>query len=1063
MTSELRFQLLGPVQASYGDRLLNLGGAKAKAVLAALLCHPNTPVSTDRLIRLVWGKGNEVARDSLYHYIAGLKTALAPVADHVRLEGLRPSYRLTVDEPEQIVDWHHFTALLDQARATRQAGEPSAAMALLNSALSLWQGAALADLGDALAELRATITARRIVAVEDLAEMELDHGDLGHVPGLLEELCRQQPGRERAAAVLICALSQLGRREEAVEVYRRTREHILHTLGLDPQGPLERAYQKILHDPVAPGAQQALRAGMPRLAGHFVGRHTELDQLTTVLTGESDQPQVVVICAVDGMAGIGKTELAKHAAYQHADHFPDGILFLDLLGFTPDADPLEPAVALDRLLRRLGVPGTQIPADLEDRAIAYRSKLADKRMLVVLDNARTSTQVLPLLPAAPGCRVIITSRKRLTAIDDAHPLHLDILRPADAHALFVRITGLAPSPVESTPISGILTTCGRLPLAIRIIAARYRNHAWASLAELTKHLADQHARLATLDDGERSITAAFTVSYHTLPADQRRMFRLLGLIPGPESDTDAYDAAALAGTSLSEAERLLTYLADASLLTRPAAGRYAFHDLLRAYAAHTAHEEPEADQRAALTRLFDHYTHTAAVAAELAYPQDRGYLPRISAPSTPRRDFADQAEAVAWLEAERLNLLAAADHAASHGWPLHSSQLSHTLARHLLTRARYFDALTLHTHALHATRGINDRAGESYALAGLGEVYLRMGRFEQAVEHDRQALAIARGVGNRGGEGHVLSSLGEVYLLLGRYEQAVEHDRQALAIARGVGDRGGEGRALSGLGQVYVLGGRYELALEHQQQALTVAREVGDRAGERSALVGLGGTYRLVGAYELALEYLQQALTVAREVGDRTGESSTLAGLGEVYRLVGDYEQAIERLQQALATFREVGNRHSESYALICLGNVYLQVRNYKQAIDHHQQALTIAREGGDRNGEFEAHNGLGEALRATGQPEQALTHHQHAAALAVELDQRHDHARALDGIAHAHDDLGHRDQARQHWQQALEIFTELGTPEADQIREHLAVLVQRDTEPVSCATRGTVGSEPAC
>jgi len=1052
VSAELHVQLLGPVRVSYAGRRLDLGGPKPTAVLAALLCHPNTPVTTDRLIRWVWGEGNEVARDSLYHYITRLKTVLHPVADQARLEGLRPSYRLTMVSPEQVIDWHHFTALLDQARAARQAGEPSVAIVLLDQALRLWRGPALDGLGDALTELRATMTTRRLSVAEDLAELELDHADPAHVPDLLDELCRQHPERERAAALLIRALGALGRRDDAVAIYQRTRQHIRDSLGLDPRGPLEHAYQTILHETTttSTAAQRALRAGLPRLAGHFIGRRTELDQLTTLLTGSHDQPQVVVICAVDGMAGIGKTELAKHAAYRHADRFPDGILFLDLLGYTPDADPLEPAAVLDRLLRRLGVPGTQIPADLDDRATLYRSRLADKRMLIVLDNARSSSQVQPLLPAAPGCRVIITSRRRLPAIDDAHPIHLDILHPADAHTLFTRVTGLDPTPEESLRIGRIITACGRLPLAIRIVAARYRNHAWTSLAELDGHLADQHVRLATVDDGERSITAAFTVSYDTLPAGQRRMFRLLGLIPGSEPDTDAYAAAALADTSLPDAKRLLTHLADASLLTRPSAGRYGFHDLLRAYAAHTAREEPEADQRTALTRLLDHYAHTAARAADLAYPQDRGYLPQVPVPPTPRPDLTDQTEAVAWLEAERLNLLAAVHHAATYGWPGHSSRMSHALARHLRTRGHYTDAVAVHTLALHATRGDGNRVSEGRVLVSLGEVYRLLGRYTQAIDHLQQTLGIAREVGDRASEGRALGGLGDVNLSMGRCEPAIDHYRQALGIAREVGDRAGERFALGGLGDVCWRVGRYAEAIDHLQQALCIAREVGDRAGEGRTVGGLGHVYMLVGRHDQAIDHLQQALVVAREVGDRYGESSALSFLGGVYRQVGRHDQAIDHHQQALAVTREIGDRAGETYALTALGDVYRLVGRHDQAIDHHQRALATFQEIGDRNGEFEAHNGLGDTLRAVGRSEQALTHHQYAATLAVELGQRHDHARALDGIAHAHHDLGHTDQARRHWQQALQIFTELGTPEADQIREHLTALDQPDSR--ACA-----------
>ena len=1085
MASHL-FQLLGPVEASYDGGVLSLGGARARAVLAALLCYPNIPVDPDRLIRLVWGEG-EVARDSLYHYIAGLRAALRPVSDQVYLKGLRPNYQISVDKPEQVIDWHAFVALVGQAGEARRAGDPAVAMTLLREAVGLWRGRALDGVGDALAELRAAMTARRLSAAEDLAELELAHGEPGRVPDLLVELCQQHPDRERAAALLIRGLGAVGRREEAIAVYRRTRQHILDSLGLDPHGPLEQAYRTVVDHPISTAVQQALRAGLPGLAGHFIGRDSELGQLTTFLTTESEQPQVVVICAVEGMAGTGKTELAKHAAFQHAGHFPDGIVFLDLLGYTPDAQPMEPAVALGRLLRRLGVPGEQIPTDLQERATIYRSKLADKRMLIVLDNARTSTQVQPLLPAAPGCRVIITSRQRLIALDDAHPLCLDILDPADAYTLFTRLAGITPTPQEATTLTEVVTVCGRLPLAIRILAARYRTHAWASLAELHTQLADQHKRLAAMDDGQRSITTAFAVSYRTLPADQQRMFRLLGLLLGPEPDTDDTAAAALAATTLTAAQRLLTQLADASLLTRPAPGRYGFHDLLRVYATDRGQqEEPPADQQAALSRLLEHYTHTAYRAAALAYPHERDHLPRIPAPATPQRDFTTPTEAVTWLEAERSNLLAAAEYATTHQWPAHASDLSQTLARHLHTRAHHTTALSLHTHALHATSRAGDRTGEGRALAHLGNTHRMVGRYDQAAEHLQQALDIARDVGDRAGEGRAWAGLGEVYLLIDRYDQAISYLQQALTIAHDIGDRDGQRYALAVLGEVHRMLGRYDHAAEHLQQALAIALAIGDRGGQRYALAILGEVHLMVGHYDQAAEHLRQALDIARDIGDRGGERHALAFLGVVHRMLGRYEQAAEHLRQALDIARDIGDRNGQRCALTGLGTLYLTTGRYQQALDHHQQALTIACEigdrggegyalvglgqdhrmlghhdqacehlhqalviflnVGDRNGEFEARNGLGDTLRANGYPDQALTHHRHAATIAVEIGQHHDHARALTAIAHDHHDLGDPHQARPHWQQALQIFIRLGTPEADQVRAQLAALDPPDS-----------------
>jgi tetratricopeptide (TPR) repeat protein/transcriptional regulator with XRE-family HTH domain len=817
------------------------------------------------------------------------------------------------------------------------------------------------------------------------------------------------------------------------------------------------------------GEHAALNAAVPRRGQrlpvprelpadtiHFTGRHADLARLDAALPdGEGDRPTAVVT-AINGTAGVGKTALAVHWAHQVRDRFPDGCLYLDLRGYDP-GQPLDSVDGLAVLLRSLGVADSGIPHEAAERVTRYRTLLDKRRMLIVLDNAFSAEQVRPLLPGTPSCFVVVTSRDGLAGLvarEGATRIDLDVLPPADALALLGKLVGRDRVEAEPAAAAGLVQRCARLPLALRVAAEVAAARPAESLAGLAAEL-DRY-RLDVLmagGDDRADVRAVFSWSYKHLPAEAARVFRLLGLHPGP--DIDAYAAAALADTTAAVTRQLLDALRRAHLVQETAPSRFGMHDLLRAYAAERAADDPEPDRRAALTRLFDHYAHTTSLAAEWAYPQDWGYLPRVPAPPTLRRDFADQTEAVAWLETERLNLLAAAEHAATHGWPAHSSRLSRALARHLRTRSYHAEALILHTHALHATRGISDRAGESNALVSLGEISLRVGRYEQAIDHHQQALAVAREVGDRVGEGRALGGLGGVYGMVSRYEQAVDHYQQALAVAREVGDRTGASSALFGLGEVYRLVGRHDQAVGHYQQALAVARDVGDRANERHALSGLGDVYRQMGWYDQAIDHHQQALAVAREVGDRYGEGYALLGLGNVYRRVGRYEQAIDHLQQALAVAREIGHRAGESYALLGLGNVYRLVGRYEQAISHHQQGLAIACEIGDRNGEFEAHNGLGETLRATNQPAQALTHHQHAATLAVELGQPHDHARALDGIAHAHHDLGHHDlghpdlghpgQARHHWQQALQIFTQLATPEADQVRAHLATLHNHD------------------
>jgi tetratricopeptide (TPR) repeat protein len=785
----------------------------------------------------------------------------------------------------------------------------------------------------------------------------------------------------------------------------------------------------------------AAQPTLPDDIAEFTGRQSELTRLTALLltTAAGDAGTPVVISAIEGMAGVGKTQLAVHVGHLLVGgHGVDRVLFVNLRGFhdNPHQPPADPAAVLDSFLRLLDVPGHVIPHDLDGRGRLYRQRLRDRRALIVLDNAAAEAQVRPLLPDSPTCLTLITTRRTFSELSGVEHLRLDVFTPPEAVDYLRRSTGAGRIDADPDTAARIADALGWLPLALALTAARITAHPDWTLAD---HLERLHQRRddLRLDD---AVAASLSLSYDDLPPAHQHLLRMLSLHPG--ADIDVHAAAALTDPDPATTQRQLDYLLANHLLQRKTPGRYELHDLIRAYATARAQDEDRhPDQRAALTRLFDHYTHTATLAADLAYPQDRGHLPRVPTPPTPRPGFTGQTEAVAWLDAERRNLLAAADHAAGHGWPAHTSHLSQAVARHLRTRAHYTDAHTVHTHALHATRSTGDRAGEGRALASLGDVYRRVGRREEALEHYQRALTVARQVGDHACEGRVRGGLGDAYRVVGRYAKAISHYQQALAIARQIHDRGGESSALIGLGGVFRLVGRYGKALDHYQQALVVAGKDGDRGGESYALRGLGEVLRLVGRNEQASEHYQRALAVAREIGDRAGESSALIFLGGVFRLVGRYEQAIDHYQQALAAFRGVGDRAGESYALTGLGNVYRMMGRYEQAIDHHQQALAIAQEIGDRNGEFEAHHGTGEALRAADQPNRALIHHHHAGALAVDLGQPHDHARALDGIAHAHHDLNHLDQAGRHWQQALQIFTQLNTPEADQIRAHLAAL----------------------
>lgn len=940
-----RLQLLGPVQATCDDRLLALGGPKPKAVLAALAFHANAEVDTDQLITWVWGLEAEITRSSIYQYAAGLRATLACTDGQAVLEGLRPNYRLTVADPAAAIDWQRFCTLLQRATAARRVGDPDEVRALLEHALGLWRGDALADVGDALPEIRRTMTARRLAAAEELAEMELEHGEPGRVVDLLGDLCAQSPGREHGAAMLMRALHALGLRDEAMAVYRRTRTYVGTTLGLDPHSPLEREYRSVLEGQVPADRHRTLRSGLPRRAGHFLGRRAELEQVSQFLVRPppGEQPPVAVICAVDGMAGIGKTELALHAAHVVGDQFRDGALFIDLLGYSPHSEPLDPGYALGRLLRQLGVPSARIPADVEDRALLYRATLASRNMLIILDNARTASQVRPLLPAAPECRVIITTRKRLTALDDAYPIRLDVLDLDLAGDLFVAVAGLDPASSDRDTISRIVSRCDRLPLAIRIVAARYRDNAWPSLCDLEAQLADEQERLALIDDGDRSVAAAFTVSYQSLPDAQQRAFRLLGLMPGVESTMDPYEAAALTGTTFSAARQLLAHLSGNGLLTQPAPDRYAFHDLLRAYAARVvALAEPERAQRAALTRLLDHYAHTATLAIGLYAPSHPRPDPPAAAAGVATPSLADAALAQAWLDTHQRNVIAAAVYAADHGWTAHTVHLARALFPYMVSRRPHADAVALYRAALRDTRETWDAPTQIQMLNCLAGIYFQQGRYDDALKCLHRAAQINRDAGDRLGEGRTLGNLGNVYEKLGRYVEAEEQHRMALRLFTELGDRVGEASALQNLGSVCWNTGRDNEALGYFQRALQVATAVGDRATVGSALASIATWYWRQGRYVEAIRHHENALAVQREIGDEYEEAETLNDLCRTLREAGRVGEALAGYDKALTLARRVGNRYQEGRAHEGLAQSYEVLGDVDRARQHWAQALGV-------------------------------------------------------------------------------------------------------------------------
>jgi DNA-binding SARP family transcriptional activator len=1038
------FRILGSLEVRTGSgRPCPLARRKQRLLLAVLLFNANRAVPTERIIDWLWGDQPPAsAAQNLHSYVSDLRRRLGSDGrDGARIQTRSGGYLLRVDPGE--LDAEVFDELAARGQRAANEGRHALAVEQFTRALGLWRADVVLE-GLALPEsLRAEVARLeqlRAAVTEAAFDARLAVGQHRELIPDLEAATRQQPLRERLWAQRMLALYRSGRQADALSAYRQLRTMLAAELGVYPGPDLQRLHQQILDaDPAL--AAPTLSARPPRPAqlppdlSTFTGRGNELAQLLALPADQPNTLPAAVISAVDGMAGIGKTALAVHASHQLAARYPDGQVFADLNGFAQDMDPVSPADALDRMLRSLGIAGEQIPDTVEERAALWRTRLADQRMLIVLDNAADEAQVRPLLPASPGCLVLITSRRRLSGLDDVHLISLDILPPQDAVSLFTRIAGedrLAGQPAKL--ITDVVELCGRLPLAIRIAAARLRARPTWTLTHLVDRLRDQQHRLAELETGQRSVTAAIDLSYSYLTAGQQEMFQLLSLHPGFDIDTHA--AAALADITAQQAARVLDDLLDTHLLRQHLPDRYRFHDLLFVYARQVCtDQQPEPRQRDALTRLFDHYSYATTAAMELLYPFDSpGHRPRLPQSETLISAPASRSHAKTWLDTELDNLLAVASHAADHGRPAYTIHLSRTLHRHLLTRARLSDAETLHARAFTAARELGDRPGELDALCGLGDIGYQQGQYKPATDCYQRALHIATEIGDRAGELHALRGLGHLSRAQGWHDLAAHYFGQALDIAHSITSRPGELDALCGLGAVHRLQGQYKPATDCYQQALRIATEIGDRAGELYALRGLGNIHRLQGRHEPATDCYQRALHIATEIGDRAGELYALRGLGYLHYTQGQYELASDCFGRSLGIATEIGDRAGELYALHGLGNIHRLQGRHEPATDCYQRALHIATEIGDRNYQFEALHGLGNTRQATGHPAEALTPHRSALQLARDLDQPTDQARALHGLAHAHNDLGQREHARKLWQQALNILTDLDITQVEEI-----------------------------
>ena len=759
---------------------------------------------------------------------------------------------------------------------------------------------------------------------------------------------------------------------------------------------------------------------------------------------------VVSVHAIGGMAGIGKTTFAVHAAHRLAASFPDGQFFLPLHAHTPGQQPVDPAGALASLLLTAGVPAAQIPPGTDARAARWRDHLAGKKVLLVLDDAAGHEQVRPLLPGGPGSLVLITSRRRLAALEDAAVLSLDVLPAGEAAGLLARLAGRADVTAGDAAVGELAALCGCLPLAIGMTGRQLAHHPAWSAADLAADLAAARDRLELMAAEDVSVAAAFGLSYQDLDDGQRRLFRRLGLHPG--ADIDAYAAAALDGTSLAAARRRLEALYDQHLITEPASGRYRLHDLIREHARTLAAAGDPAESDAAAVRLLDYYLHTARAAsqhfpawtiAEDPAPPGRppGSAPAVAAPR----------QAAGWLDAERANLHAAAGYAAATARPAYAVSIPAAVAGFLATRGYWDQGLVLHQAALAAARRAHDRSGQARALLLLSDMQAMTDDEPAAIASATGALQLSRDLGDRTGQAAALTMIGFLHMVADDYPAAAAELGQALELFRGLGHRRGHGDALIYLGQVHRSTGDYPAAAACQRQALELYRDTGYRAGQAQALLHLGATQRLAGDYPAAAATLSQALALCRDLGARYGQAQVLGELAAVQRLTGDYRSAAASSQQALSLFRDVRQLSSDAvYPLNELGLVQQLTGDYPAAAASHQQALELCRDRGIGNwsGQAETLNCLGELASRTADGRQARDYHAQALAIARELGTPLQEARALEGTGHSHLRDGHPAQAAAPLREALAIYQRIASPAARRVQETLTQFRQRNQAP---------------
>ncbi|NYI93406.1 DNA-binding SARP family transcriptional activator/Tfp pilus assembly protein PilF [Amycolatopsis endophytica] len=988
----VRVEVLGPLRVLADGDLVDPGSEKQRTLLALLALSPNTPVGRDTLVDAIWGDQPEHGTvDLLQSRVSRLRRRLRADPESGSISSARGGYQLKVAEGQH--DLLVFRRLVARARHVREEGELTEACGLFAEAVGLWRGEPLEGLSalESHPIVVALVREYRAVVVE-YAGAASDLGRYQEVLPLLQRVAEADPLHEAVHARLMIALAGSGQQAAALDVFDTLRRRLAGELGADPGPELTTAYQRVLRQEVARPefAPVSAHRQLPLDTADFSGREAELATLRQGLRA-IDGGTAVGIALIEGMAGVGKTRLAVHVAHQllAEGRYGDCQLYVDLHGHS-DRPPADPAAVLASFLRLLGVPGEAIPPSLEERASLYRDRVYGRDVLVVLDNAASEDQILPLLPAGPTNLVLVTSRRAL-ALDGARTLPLDVFTPAEARELLVRVVGAKRVEGEPEAARRVAELCGWLPMAVALAARRLQSRPTWTVADLAARLRETGDRLDELAAGSRRLRAVFELSYQALETEERRLFRLLGLHPG--ADFTPESVGALAGLNPARTRWLLDRLVDENLVTVVTRDRYRLHNLLAEYARGLARDsEPEPARRAAITRVLDFYLHTAARATHLIYPGkevDLAGAAPVHGPVMPDREAAKR-----WLEAERPCLIAAVSLAAGQGWPTHAWQLTRCLRAYLYLYGYSHDHDWVHTHeaALSAATAARDEAGEAHTRSDLAAAYLHHGRAADARAQFLRAIDLHRARGERELEAASLNALGLLCHRAGEFPEALRLFRSALD----TGDARLESAVAANLGATQAVLGRLDDAVDRYRHSLVVSRRAGDADGESGALADLGDAWRRLGRHREAIEHLRNAVELAESHGLPPRIAYARHRLGNTYRETGRFDDALTNLNESLRIVRAVSGPATESEVLIDFGAVHRDIGDLLTAADLVEAGLRVA----------------------------------------INRGERYQQARALNELAELHRCAARAGLAQDYWRRAFALFDELGTPEAAELRD---------------------------